>query len=836
MTRSMRLSRNLYTGAIAIFAAISLAAQETDEAQDDDTAEITVPITITAEQPEVKPGKTVYSETVIKELPTGPSHMSDLLRTNPAVDFSRDSGLSAGTATLRPAEISIHGQLFYQNLFTIDGVDTNNDLNPAAAQDVWSTPSLVAPIGGSSPQGYYIDVELLESVEVFDSNIPAEYGGFTGGVVNAKLKTAQGDDEMSVTYSMQRDEWEEFHLTEDDISSADKWRGVYTPDYEKSTLKFNMVRTLTNDMGITLGLSKRQSEFAQEYEDDADILNQIWHSDEIDSLLGRLTGDVAGFDAELSLRYTNRAHDGLTSTTYTGSFVKEHTGFGWTIEGERKLEKGILSLSLSSDRVSDTLDSESSYFTYHEHLENSGQSRFSGAFGDTNQRQSRTSFKPKFTMEPKQRGASAHTVTIGGELRSTSSFYERPEDIVFEQFYCVRDDGSNGCRDQDGDGVSSAGDEFQNRRAFYYAGKVDLDYSEIAAYVEDSVEFNRWDLTLGLRGDQNSYLDKFNISPRVSAAWHVNREEQHTLHLGVNRYYGRSFMRYELNDAIYGWRETYANLTRIRNRPGEEVPCSIPDFENCTHLTYDDRTGVSDLDTPYANEAMIGWTQPLDQVIMKLQFVNREARDGVSRSRDDDGRYFYDNNGRSSTRSVTAQWKDIEPIEWGSVLFRFDTGFSYRDTTSNRQDDSGYDEQLEVDLIYYHDQLIPASELPAWDYNIPVSLRGSTSAEFTRIGLTWSQVVNYRRGGTIAQDSREDWQDPATGIEYDIFEDFEFDDLITLDWKFNWTRSLTDRTDFFVRLQVHNVFDTLADSSRFDTRRRYNKGRRFWIEVGTKFF
>ena len=773
---------------------------------------------------------------MIKDLPTGPSNLSDLLRANPAVEFSRDAGLSVGTASLRPAEISIHGQQYYQNLFTINGVDVNNDLNPASGGDVWATPSLVAPLGGSSPQGYYVDVELLESVEVLDSNIPAEYGGFTGGVVDAKLKTPKGDNKLSITYSAQRDEWEEFHVTEDDITSADKWRGVYTPDYEKSTLKVNAVRALTDDVGITLSLSKRQSDFAQEYENDADVITHIRNSDEIDNLMGRLTGKLGGFNVGLAYRYTNRAHDGITSTTYTGAFVKEHRGAGWTLDGDRDYEMGNLSLTLSSDRMSDELDSDGTYFSYHEYLESSGESRFSGAFGDVKQSQSRTSFKPKFTFNAQEFNNNVHNVSIGGEFRSTSSYYERPEEVMYEQYYCVRDNGREGCRDQDGDGRSSAGDEFLNRRFFYQAGKVDVDYSEFAVYVQDSIEFERWDANLGLRGDQNSYLDNFNLSPRLSVAWYINREQPRTVHFGVNRYYGRSFLRYELNDEIYGWRESYANLTRIRNRPGEEVPCSIPDFENCTHLTYDDRSAASDLDTPYSDEMMVGWTQSMNRAIMKLQLVSRESKDGVSRSRDDDRRYFYTNEGRSSTRSFTAQWSESEPLEWGSVLFRFNTGFSYRDTTSNRQDDDGYDEQLEVDLIYYEDQLIPASALPAWDYNIPISLRGNTSAEFTRIGLTWSQFVNYRRGGTVARDSTDNWTDPATGIEYDIYADFEFDDLVTLDWKFDWTRSFTDRMDFFVRLQVHNVFDSLADSSMVDTRRRYNKGRRFWIEIGTTFF
>ena len=817
----------------ASIVALSMSAQDGTE---DNTEGITVPIVVEADEPEVKPGKNTYSEQKIQEMPNGPAHLSDLLRANPAVEFSRDSGLSAGTATLRPAEISIHGQPFYQNLFTLDGTDTNNDLNPAAAQDVWSTPSLVAPLGGSSPQGYYVDVELLESVDVYDSNVPAEFGGFTGGVVDAKLRSYRGDNKLSFTYSVQRDEWEEFHITEDDINSADKWRGVYTPDYEKAALKINASQALTDDIGITIGLSRRQSDFAQEYEDDADIFRQIRYSDQIDSLMSRLTGTVAGFDSGLSVRYTNRAHDGLTSTTYTGSFIKEHEGLGWTADGERAFASGVLDLNLSFDRVSDSLDSESSYFVYHEYLESSGESRFSGAYGDVNQRQTRMSFKPKFTMNARNRGSNEHVISIGGEVRSTRSFYERPEDVVFEQYYCVSDNGRNGCNDQDNDSASSAGDEFLNRRSFYFAGKVDLNYSEISMYVQDAIRLDRWDLTLGLRGDRNSYLENFNLSPRLSATLSVNAEKQRTLHLGVNRYYGRSFLRYQLNDEIYGWRESFINLTRVRGRAGEEVPCSIADFKNCTHLTYDDRTGASDLDTPYADEAMIGWSQPLGGVASKFQFVNREARKGVSRSRDEDRRYFYTNDGRSSTKSVTAQFSEVAPHEWGSVLFRFDAGLSFRDIKSNRQDDNGYDEQLEVDLIYYQDQLIPASELPAWDYNIPIGIRGSGSAEFTRIGLTWSQFLNYRRGGTIARDSRDDFTDSATGIEYDIYRDFEFDDLVTMDWKFDWKRTLTASSDFFVRLQVHNVFDKVADASLFDSRRRYNKGRRFWVEVGASFF
>ena len=121
-------------------------------------------------------------------------------------------------------------------------------------------------------------------------------GGFTGGVVDAKVKSYEGENKLSFTYSVQRDEWEEFHLTEDDVNSADKWRGVYTPDYEKATFKINAMQAITDDIGMTIGLSRRQSEFAQEYENDADVLTHIQYGDEIDSLMGRITGNIGGFD------------------------------------------------------------------------------------------------------------------------------------------------------------------------------------------------------------------------------------------------------------------------------------------------------------------------------------------------------------------------------------------------------------------------------------------------------------------------------------------------------------------------------------------------------------
>lgn len=800
----------------------------------------TIEIDVTGLPIEVTPGETTYSEETIEKSPTGEGNLSDLLRLNPNVDFSRDSDLSAGTASLRPDEVSIHGQEFYQNLFLIDGADATNDLNPANSMDIWRTPSLVAPHGGSSPQGYYIDIDLLEKVEVFDSNVPVEYGGFTGGVVSADLKTYDGDDKISFKWGLQRDEWESFHVSEDDITAADRYSAVYTPDYEKSNYKLAFQWGLLDGVGITLGITNRHSTFAQEFEDDTDTVRLLDYEDRIQNIVGKLSVVIGGRGLEFSFRSTSRRHDGLTSTNYTGLFEKEHNGIGYTVSTKYSIANGDMDIKFSFDQLSDILDSSTNYFSYHEHLESSGMSRYEGAFGDSEQQQTRWSFKPKWTRAPLESEGflSSHQLTLGGEVKMTTSFYKRPEDITFENFWCVRDNGREGCRDQDGDGVSSAGDEYLQSRSFWFAGEVDVSYEEISTYFEDKFSIgnqtgnNAIDVTMGVRADWESYLENFNFSPRVSASRQLF---DGTIVSGLSRYYGRSFFRYELNDAIYGWREIFLNLTRPRGRPGEEIPCSDTDFVNCTHRTFDDRSGRSDLDTPYSDEWMIGWSTTAFAIDTSLQYVSRESKKGVSRSRDDDGNYFYTNDGRSSTQSVSASFINSQPVLFGLSETTVSLSVSYKDSESNRQDDGGYDDTLDEELIYYDGKLISAEELPAWDYNVPFGVGFFTTTRFPVWDVTWTNHFNHRQGGTIARDTRENYMDPNTGLSHDIYEDFEFDGLLTVNSKLSWNGRISDRFSGFVNFEVNNLFDKVVDRSRFDTRRRFTQGRRFWIELGVDF-
>ena len=836
------------------FAVQPLLAQEQDAQQDGDEQEeeaLVVPIEVEAPELRVQQGRSEYNSEFIENMPTGQGDLADLLRMNPAVDFSRSVDLAVGTATLRPAEISIHGQLFYQNLFLIDGADTTSDIDPAIAPvllnrthtgDLFSVPSLVQPVGGSSPQGYYLDVELLEKVEVFDSNIPVEYGGFTGGVVSAQVKSYQGDDTFSWHFGMQRDEWEEFHVAEDDITSNDRYNAVYTPDYQKTNFGISLQQGLGANLGLTLGLTRRQSRFAQEYVVvRTDIVRMVEYQDHVDNLMGRLDTKLGNTDAGLSFRYATRRHDGVTSTSYTGAFKKDHQGYGFTVDLGRPVTTGILDLILSLDRTSDSLDSEASFFTSHESYERT-ELQYEGAFGDMEQQQTRVALKPKWSLDPINLAGREHTITVGGEYRNTRSHYERPEDITFERYDCIKDlRPGDGCVDQDGSGDSNPGDERFGALQFFYAGKVDLTYNELSVYAEDEIDLGSWQINLGLRGDWGSFLENFDVSPRVKVAWSPFEDGSGELTAGASRYYGRSFFRYQLNDAIAGWREIYTYLTRFGGRPGQEMPCSRSEFPQCTHRTFDNRSGAVDLETPFSDEISLGWRQRIGAFEGKLQLLTRESRKGVSRRREDDGLLYYNNDGRSSTQSATLELTNSTPLVLGPTETRFTMGLGYRDTESNRYDNDSYDETLETDLIYYRGALIPPEELPAWDYNIPLSVRLNSVTAIPGWGLTWSNFYIIRRGGTVAVDFGENYVSPDTGVRYDIYEDHEFGSLFTINSRIQWSRLLTDGSEIYARFEIHNLLDRVTDTQTrpFAVRRmsRLNtQGRRFWMELGMRYF
>ncbi len=780
-------------------------------------------ITVTGR--EIATGLQVIDKELIEQLPTGEGNLADLLRTNPAVDFSRNGRGSANSGVMRPDEFSFHGQAHYQNLFMIDGIDTTSDINPASGGDVFSSPSLTSVIGGSSPQGYYLDVDLLEQVEVYDANVPASFGGFTGGVVSAKMKRYDGNDFIDLRYGIQRDEWESFHIDERDqeaFNTADSYRAEYTPTYRKDNYTLSAQQGITDNTGLTLGLSRRHSSFLQSYSDGMDNLHRVYYDDRIDNLHAKLDHRWSErLHTSLSLRHADRSHDGLTSTRYDDMFTKSHDGLGLSGNLEYTLDSGArFILDMALDRVGDELNSSSNLFTRHESLEGRLPTQ-SGGYGDTNQQQTTFSLSPELALAPIVLGSSRHNLIVGGDLKYTESLYERPEGAFFREYNCIDDNGRNGCVDRNGSGDSDFGDEYLARAFDYGAGKVSLDVTTAALYLDDRIERDRWQFRLGLRADYNSWLENLDIAPRLSATWDTFGDGSTRLTAGANRYYGRSFLRYVINDVVRSWNkmtfyDTSGNITK--------------------ETTYDNRSRSNDLATPYSDELMLGWDQQLGPFNSRLKLVRRASRDSIRRNEDSDGNYYYDNSGSKDTNSLT--WTldhAAHPLRFAGSETVASLSVGWKQTETDLQSDDAYDQ--EPNPVYYKGRVIDGSELPAWDYNIPLNVSLSTITQVPSWNLTWSNFVSLHSGGTIARDGGDNYTD-QDGTRYDIYEDYTLEDLVTLDTKVQWKPRLWSSSQGYLMVEVSNLFDQVVSTkiSRYDSvSDTYTPGRKVWLEVGMRF-
>ncbi|OYD25081.1 TonB-dependent receptor plug domain-containing protein [Oceanimonas baumannii] len=790
-------------------------------------------VLVTSSEEKSATGVQSITEERIAELPTGAGNLADLMKINPAVDVSRHGKSSASSAVMRPEEFSFHGQPFYQNLFMIDGIDTGSDLNPGSNNDVFSTPSLSDVVGGSSPQGYYLNVDLLEQVDIYDSNIPASFGGFTGGVVNARMKRFNGKNSLSLHYGIERDEWESFHVTEKDRQKFEQASGInaeFTPDYRKNNYQLSLQQGLGTNTGLALGLSRRESSFSQNYTDALGQQQPVDYQDSINNLHGRI--DYTGFnnlEIGTSLRLSEREHDGITSPRYADRFSKSHRGIGIGSNLEYRFQEHLITLDTSVDMLSDTMKAASRTFEEHESREGT-LARQTGGFGDVEQQQTRISLAPKWQLPEWQWGNSHHQLTLGGNLSHTRSYYERPEDVEFFSYACVTDaSGANGCADQNGNGISDEGDEYLQRDATYGAGKVSLNYVSTAIYLDQKSQWHNWSLRYGLRADHNNWLKSWDLAPRFSADWDLLGDGNTRLQFGANRYYGRSFLRYAVNDAVRSW-----NSMRFYNKNGDVV----------REITYDDRSAAQNLETPYADEFMLGWVQHLGPVDGQLKLVRRESEKEIIRKKNNEGLYAYVNSATGITNSLTLEFDhERHPLELAGTSTVARLGFNWKNSTSSLQGNStlnnggGYDDALTADKVYYQGRLVSLDELPAWDYNTPFSARLTTITQFPAARVTWSNFLHYRQGSTQARDSGDNWQD-SSNTRYDIYEDVTLDSLMTLDSRLQWRPQLLSSVEGYLMFEVSNLFDEVIDTStsRLDALNgNFSAGRKFWLEAGMKF-
>ncbi|MFC6363490.1 TonB-dependent receptor plug domain-containing protein [Tatumella punctata] len=844
----MKNTVNLFT---AIFLLPGLAiAQSTesnnmtsDESDSDDT--ILVRTTPTSQSM----GTQIIDRQQINNFPEANGNITGLLKHNPNVRFADSTDSSTTAGEIAPENVSFHGEKFYNNNFMIDGLSNNNTINPGAnggeltnSPDGYSPTDL--PAGGT--QSFWINSELVDRLEVFDSNISAKYGSFTGGVVDARLKDPlPGRASGKITYRTTRSAWTRYHI--DSGSAADVATASHLtsqPQFTKQFYSVSVNQPLNDKAGIIFSYNRQQSvipyyqTYLQQWDNQKRIaetylLKGTYLADNGDTL--RLTG-----------MYSPHKSEYFKENVKNGAFT--NTGGGYRLNGEWEhltswgkvtslagYQSEQNKISHQSDQfltwyryytpqnfVSDAIDWSSSAAAANY------QTGMIGGYGSYSTEKKTITLKQNYELNPLMTGPVQHQLDFGWETDSYSVQYQRFRDVTVSRGVATV---SPAVVCKTGDDYCITGEQYFKNLTVYPARKVSANYTDYAAYFQDSISYGRLEMTPGVRLQYDDFLKNLTLAPRLAASYDVFDDHSTRFFGGANRYYGQNLLAYKLRNGISSY------YTRARNSAtGTWTDSGL----KTAAIDYDS----SSLKTPYSDELSLGISQRVTGTLWTVKWVNRQGKDQFGRetTTGSDGKrsYILANNARTRGDSISLTVEPVSPAIFSLGEIGWTLGASYGKTRSSSQ--SYYDvSDSDDNKAIYHGRLMDKRDMEALDFNTPWTAFINVNTYFPALRLNWNQNLGYTagyRGYTTTTTSCPaegsvcgDYQGSVTR-----YDETRYKDYFSYDWKLSYLQPLSGHQTLELSLDVINVLDnviaaTQTSSSGSSKTVNYKTGRQFWLGV-----
>ncbi|HEM8211500.1 TPA: TonB-dependent receptor plug domain-containing protein [Providencia rettgeri] len=775
----------------------------------------------------------------ISQKNTGDGNITDLMKTNPAVQFANNDSNSMNQGEIKPSRISIHGSSSYQNAYRLDGVSFNNDFDPADS-GLGETATRLS----SSDQGIYIDSRLIDSMTVYDNNIPVEFGGFTGGTVEVNSRRWQGKNSAHAYYRLTRSGWNNlFHdstqgidTTKNDTANPARFQNRY----DKNDFGGWFELGVSENSGLVFSASRRSSTIPMTLANDgAAMINGDGELEMTDGLTGKkdqkrisdnyflkYTIDLSDKSSlDLSANYADYDSRLFTSTIMNSGYDSTHKGLGFTGVFKHQFEVGQLELTASTQQLKDERVNDQNYYVEVLAMDsdyNWDNRKYlrSGGQGDLISEQNSQTAKAVMRFTSMEDGLGiTHKPTIGSELSYTKGTYKRDSDFYRYNYSGVIDknDYWNG--------------QLTNVTRFQ-AGKHSADYTNYALFLDDNLQYGKLTLRPGIRLDRDDFVSRTNIAPRLSGSYDIFGDNSTLLIAGANRYYGRSMLTY----ALYG-----AQNAGMQNcNWGCSLDPNLNDWDN-----QKDYEGVDSLKTPYNDELTVALQQEILSTTWRLQYVHREGYDEVRTrtkydTRDADKRSIrmYDNGGHSSHDTVTLSVNNSQPWEWADASHVMTASLTWQQSESNTPKDSGYNSfdpanKVNLNKVWYDGKIIDASKLPSTSFNSPFKFNLELTSVWDDYDLTWYNRLQWwgARDQAVRYDNAY-----AVDPEYGQVRKYtkqHFSSKYTWDTRLGWKPEFAHGFGFSV--EVNNILNNknVADRFVFEDRvlKSYDPGRQFWLQV-----
>ncbi|QCD45129.1 TonB-dependent receptor plug domain-containing protein [Campylobacter mucosalis] len=787
-------------------------------------------------------GKTTINRRMIEATPAGNGDITSLLRTNPAVKFSNTNRQSTTMGEIDPADISINGAKYYQNNFMIDGMNINNDIDPAGNKATEVGTGGFSMIRSQS-QGMAIDSDFIESIDVYDSDVSAKYGNFTGGVVEAKTRNPRDGFHGKFSMSHTRDSWTKYILhegTEDEFEESAT--AANQPKFQKYTTKLNLEGFLTEDFGLMFGYTNTRSKIPlkaytrsvdtkyfestknQRRNIDNYFLKGIWYATD------RLT-------ITPSITYTPQIHKVFVPSVKDSYWEFNSGGLMLGLNADYESSFAKIKNKFSYSRLKTSRDAEYEYrYAWAKSSQKPWGSTISteGGFGDIDQEQKTYSYNLDVDFNKFELLGTSHNIATGIELKKQDAFYEIKRTFITASSASILN--GKGCNSNDewcfkDDSFKGKGQYFRTI-GYYNAGKINVKQNSWAFYLEDNINFNRLTIRPGVRFSGDNYMNKKTISPRFSASYDVFGDNKTILNFGKNRYHGRNIFAYRLRD---GQNSLITTKTR---KTGYSTSWTTNQGRN----TYK----FQELNIPYDDETSFGITQKFANFELNAKYIKRKGRDQIIRSSakklgtqcgagyTGNTCFIYSNDGKSDTNTWNVSLKNIDPFKIYGTKHTFELSYDKFKTKTNAKNYDTSDSQIDQE-IYFDGKVTRYSELPAQDFTRPWTLRLTTTSQIPQANLTISNFITYKsKMDAIAQNGKYKHNNKQL-IKY---ERVDLGASYSWDMRIGYEHKLPKDIRAFLNLDISNVLNRsnkTALSGTSSTVATYEAGRQFWLEAGLKW-
>lgn len=792
-------------------------------------------------------GATVISNQAIRAFPGANGDITTLLQMHPSVQFSSAQKSSNTPGEIDPADISINGAKFYQNNFMIDGISINNDLDPGAHGYSENRQFDAAP---SNPHGIALDADLLQEVKVYDSNVPVEYGGFNGGVIDAITRRPSRELHGKISYALTRSEWTRYHITEADQESFDHASSEqYQPEFEKTTLRGMLEGHLTDNFGAILSFSQRRSVIPlNRYENGYTSPNADSSADQtrqLDNYMLKTYWDVSErLTLEGSFIHAPQENVFFRQNFLDSDFTNTNGGWQGSLkavwEGDQARWTHTLALTnLYSSREADSKDTVFWYYSDEKNWGNpTGNTARSGegSFGNLDQRQRGLDYTLKGQWQTFDFAGTSHAFTTGFELSQKHAEWEREATGQGVSGFS-RDDETRCAGDDPWCSVSpllnGKSRQWANLRTQYNAGKLDLTENAYAVFIDDQMQIGKLSLRPGVRFEGDDYMQQKTLSPRFAGDYDFFGDRSTVLVFGANRYYGRNLFKYRLADGRQGFNTTYTRSSQTSEWVGRQTL---------------NTNRFSDMNIPYDDELMLGLEQRWLNTDFRLKYVHRKGKDQVVRSSSRvlgldplEGYqaiyYTYVNAGASESDNLSLTVTPNQPLRVLGSVTSLQLALDWsRSKNAYSTYEAGFNDAEYADGdVLYDGKRMAYSQLPASDFNRPWTARLTTITEIPRWHLSISNFFRYR--GAYDQIIDTGRTTDVDGEALAVYDTASVAGAPTWDMRVKWEMPTAREQALFVAVDVTNVTDKVNSivSNSSTVRTTYEVGRQYWLEVGYRF-